>query len=84
MYKCRDEAGNVEGEKKEGHETDQECALLFAFFFCSHTRARKLPGTAQKRACFFPFLSLSIFFPRSLALLCDLMVEDDSVEQVCY
>ncbi len=31
MYKYRDEAGNVEGEKKEGHETDQECAL------CSHT-----------------------------------------------
>jgi len=31
VYKCRDEAGNVEGKKKEGHETDQECAL------CSHT-----------------------------------------------
>lgn len=31
MYKWRDEAGNVEGKKKEGHETDQECAL------CSHT-----------------------------------------------
>jgi hypothetical protein len=46
-------------------------------------RARKLPGTAQKRACFFLFFLSFSFFPLSLALLCDLMVEYD-VEQVCY
>jgi hypothetical protein len=60
-------------------------------FFYSHRRARKLPGEAQKRACFFlsflsSFSSLSLALFLSLppfALLCDLMVEYD-VEQVYY
>ncbi len=67
MYKCRDEAGNVERrrrkKKKEGHETDQECAL------CSHTII--IITTNHTRVLFeadFFFLLLSLLHSLSYIL----------------